>query len=75
MCHKLLKYETRYDCRAKCLHTVTLKFLPTICFLNNREENKKNPESENEPNQNWYEFSCASSLTKCLEGFDKMTGF
>ena len=30
--------------------------------------------SENKAKQNWYECPCASSLTKCLEDSEKITG-
>ena len=63
-------------CRPKCFDIVTLKILSTSCFRYNSEEKKhKIPESENKAKQNWYEFSCASCLTKCLENFEKMAGF
>ena len=60
-------------CRAKCLDIVTLKVLPTSCFCYNPED--KIRVFENEAKQNWYEFPCTSSLTKCLEDFEKMIGF
>ena len=35
----------------------------------------KIPDSENEAKQNQYEFPSESSIIKCLEHFEKMTGF
>ena len=63
-------------CRAKCLNIVTLKVLPTSYFrYNSEEKSTKSPNPKMKPNKIDLEFPCASSLTKFLEDFEKMTGF
>ena len=58
-------------CRAKCLAIVTLNVLPTSCSCYDSEEkSQKFPISKLKINR-----INASSLTRCLEDFRKMTGF
>ena len=59
--------------RAKCLSIVTLKVLPTICFRYNSEDiSSKFPIPKIKLNR--IDMN-ASSIIKCSEDFEKMTGF
>ena len=61
--------------RTKCLGIVTLRVLPTTCFRYNSEEtSSKFPIPKMKLNR-IEEFSCASSIIKCWENFEKMTAF
>ena len=60
-------------CRAKCFDVVI--FYRQVVSVITQMKKTQNSRTENETKQNWYEFPCANSLTKCLEDFEKMTGF
>ena len=61
--------------RAKYLAIVTLKVLPTTCFRFNLDE------AQNSWFQKWNQaesiwlLQCKFYIIKCLDGFEKMTGF
>ena len=70
------KYEQRYDMQSKMSeHSDFQSFTGKLFSLWLRGEKSKIPDSKIEAKLNLYEFPCASSLTKCLENFEKMTGF
>ena len=72
----MLKYEPRYNLKSKMsCHSDSKSFTDKFFPLKLRGEKPKIPDSENEAKQNYCEFPIASSLTKCLEDFEKMTGF
>ena len=58
----------------KCLGIVTLKVLPTSCFRYNSDSDSDS-DSKKKAKQKRYEFPSASSIVKCLEDFEKITGF
>ena len=56
-------------------HSDFKSFTGNLFPLEHRGNKLKIHDSENEAKQNRYEFPSASSIIKCLEDFEKVTGF